>query len=96
MQVRERLQAILVLEVVLSAFYVSDDTEFEFIENKIMGFRMTGRQIWVEVALPQQLRKQKMNLKNVQGCLLLSYMEGILEEISRSVAFPRLQKQYFT
>lgn len=43
--VRERLQAVLVLEVVFSAFYVSDDTEFEFIENKIMGFRMTGRQI---------------------------------------------------
>ena len=70
----------LVLEVVFSAFYVSDDTEFEFIENKIMGFRMTGRQIWVEVALPQQFRKQKMTLKNVQDCLLLSYMEGFLDE----------------
>ena len=64
-RVRERLQAVLVLEVVFSAFYVSDDTEFEFIENKIMGFRM--RQIWVEVALPQQFRKHKMTLKNVQG-----------------------------
>ena len=28
-----------------SQLSVSDDTEFEFIENKIMGFRMTGRQI---------------------------------------------------
>ena len=55
-----------VLEVVFSAFYVSDETEFEFIENKVMGFRMNGRQIWVEVALPQQFRKQKMTLKNVQ------------------------------
>ena len=34
-----------VLEVVFSAFYVSDETEFEFIENKVMGFRMNGRQI---------------------------------------------------
>ena len=42
---RERLQAVLVLEVVFSAFNVSDDNEFEFIENKIMGFRMTWRQI---------------------------------------------------
>ena len=42
---REPLQGVLVLEVVFSAFYVSDDTEFEFMENKIMGFRMTGRQI---------------------------------------------------
>ena len=50
-ELRERLQAVLVLEVVFSAFYVSDDTEFEFIENKIMGFRMTGRQIWVEVGV---------------------------------------------
>ena len=41
-----------------------------------MGFRMTRRQIWVEVALPQQFSKQKMTLKNVQDCLLLSYMEG--------------------
>ena len=49
--VRERLEAVLVLEVVFSAFYVSDDTEFEFIENKIMGFRITGRQIWVEVGV---------------------------------------------
>ena len=31
-QVRERLQAALVLEVVFSALYVSDDTEFELIE----------------------------------------------------------------
>ena len=37
--------AVLVIEVVFSAFYVSDDTEFQFIENKILGFRMTGRQI---------------------------------------------------
>ena len=40
-RLRERLQAVLVLEVVFSAFYDNDDTEFEFIENKIMGFRMT-------------------------------------------------------
>ena len=39
---------------------------------------MTGRQIWVEVALPQQFRKQKMTLKNVQDCSLLIYMEGFL------------------
>ena len=36
---RTTLQAVLVLEVVFSAFYVSDDTEFEFIKSKIMGFR---------------------------------------------------------
>ena len=33
-QVRERLQVIIVLEVVFSAFYVSDDTDFEFIQKK--------------------------------------------------------------
>ena len=33
-QVRERLQAIIVLEVVFSTFYVSDDTDFEFIQKK--------------------------------------------------------------
>ena len=50
--------------------YVSDDTEFEFIEN-----------IRVEVALPQQFLKQRMTLKNVQDCLLLSYiLEGFLDE----------------
>ena len=33
------------LKSFFSAFYVSsDDTEFEFIENKIMGFHMTWRQ----------------------------------------------------
>ena len=49
---RERPQAVLVLEVVFSAFYVSYDFEFEFIEN-----------ISVEVALPQQFRKQRMTKK---------------------------------
>ena len=45
-------------------------TEFEFIEN-----------IRVEAALPQQFRKQRMTLKNVQDCLLLSYiLEGFLDE----------------
>ena len=39
---------------------------------------MTGRQICDEVALPQQFRKQKITLKNVQDCLLLIYMEGFL------------------
>ena len=63
----------LVIEVVFSAFYVSDDPEFEFIEDKIMGFRMTGRQIWVEVAFPQQFGKQKMTLQDVQDCLLIDF-----------------------
>ena len=40
---------------------------------------MTWRPIWVEVALPQHFRKQKMT-PNVQDCLLLSYMEGVLDE----------------
>ena len=31
--------------------------------------------------LPQQFRKQRMTLKNVQDCLLLSYiLEGVLDE----------------
>ena len=53
-------------------------------ENKIMGLHMTGRHILVEVALPQQFRKQKMTLKNVQDCLLLSYMEGFQRKIDFS------------
>ena len=42
---------------------------------------MAGRQLWVEVAFPQQFLKQKMTLKNVQDCLLIDfsrYLEGWL------------------